>query len=305
MKNNQIFSGRLIDQVSHEYIITKTWINIGFPIAAAGLLITFFFLIYVCVKIYDGTLVGNQSLGIILLTALLTLYLNVFISASSPSATKCTIRQIAFSLSLTLVYGILLVKVMQLRSLVLVGLGGRLSYLNHYIMLFFVELVQIVLIIHVIIPKNMWYRTTNHINCTLSILNFVMLYTYPSFLSLFTFVYGLSGLTIRRNYKEGHWITLACGLSVPVTILWFVSSILMTNLYHELITSICILLLSTIMLLVIFLPKLSVMSKKSKHFMKKSSETAKFRALSGSWLSSIDKKEQVNDYVSCNPVYQV
>lgn len=112
-------------------------------IAAVGTMVTLFILVYVLIKICDGTLAGNQSLGVLLLLGIMTLFACVVPFVLPVSEAKCGVRVMVYPVALALCYGILLVKVMQLRSLVLLGLGGRISYLNQYIILFFIVLVQV------------------------------------------------------------------------------------------------------------------------------------------------------------------
>ena len=59
------------------------------------------------------------------------------------SEQRCFARAMTPGLALVIVYSILGVKLMQLRSLVLLGLGGRLSILNQYVTLGLVILVQV------------------------------------------------------------------------------------------------------------------------------------------------------------------
>lgn len=130
-------------KVRPDNYLGRLWATIMVAIAAVGIMATLFILVYVLIKICDGTLAGNQSLGVLLLLGIMTLFACVVPFVLPVSETKCGIRVMAYPVALALCYGILLVKVMQLRSLVLLGLGGRISYLNQYIILFFIVLVQV------------------------------------------------------------------------------------------------------------------------------------------------------------------
>lgn len=129
-------------KVGPDNYLGRLWATIMVAIAAMGFMISLFILVYVLIKICDGTLSGNQSLGVILLLGIMTLFACVVPFVLPLSETKCGVRVMIYPVALALCYGILLVKVMQLRSLVLLGLGGRISYLNQYIILFFIVLVQ-------------------------------------------------------------------------------------------------------------------------------------------------------------------
>ena len=170
----------------------------------------------------DGTLAGNQSLGVILLLCILTLYSSVVIFVLPPTELRCSLRIFVYPVALSLCYAILLVKVMQLRSLVLLGLGGRISYLNQYLILFFMVLVQLVIGIQWFLSNQPLMKTTfdGTRSCAIPRTDFLLLHSYIAILALLAFCYGLSVLKIHRNYKEGRWVTLASGLTLPVLCTW-------------------------------------------------------------------------------------
>lgn len=255
-------------KVRPDNYLGRLWATIMVAIAAVGILATLFILVYVLIKICDGTLAGNQSLGVLLLLGIMTLFACVVPFVLPVSETKCGVRVMAYPVALALCYGILLVKVMQLRSLVLLGLGGRISYLNQYIILFFIVLVQVVINVQ-------WYMTNGpHLRidtegtayCFVPRSDFMMLHTYIVILVVLAFGYGLSVLKIRRNYKEGRWVTLAAFLSLPILVVWGLVLGLAADRYDELTTCMALMLLALILILAIFIPKMSTISKQTKHF---------------------------------------
>lgn len=96
--------------------------------------------------------------------------------------------------------------------------------------------------------------------------DFLMLHTYIVILVVLAFGYGLSVLKIRRNYKEGRWVTLAAFLSLPILVVWGLVLGLAADRYDELTTCMALMLLALILILAIFIPKMSTISKQTKHF---------------------------------------
>ncbi|XP_066995173.2 metabotropic glutamate receptor 5 [Anabrus simplex] len=255
-------------RVTPESYITRPWATVIVAMAAVGTFITLFMLVYVLIKICDGTLAGNQSLGIILLLGIITMYASTVLFVLPGSELKCCLRAFIYPLAMSVCYGILIIKVMQLRSLVLLGLGGRISYVNQYIILFFIVLVQVVINIQ-------WFMTNKpqfHIDfegipyCYMPRADFLLLHLYNIILVIIAFLYGLSVLKIRRNYKEGQWVTLAAFLTMPVFVVWGVVSSFAPERFDEPTVCIALIVLATILVMVVFIPKMSTISKQSSHF---------------------------------------
>lgn len=96
--------------------------------------------------------------------------------------------------------------------------------------------------------------------------DFLMLHTYIVILVILAFGYGLSVLKIRRNYKEGRWVTLAAFLSLPILVVWGLVLGFAADRYDELTTCMALMLLALVLILAIFIPKMSTISKQTKHF---------------------------------------
>lgn len=295
------------------------WATVIVAFAAVGVLVTLFMLTYVLIKMCDGTLAGNQSLGIILLLCILTLYSSVVIFTQPPTEFRCSLRIFVYPVALSLCYAILLVKVMQLRSLVLLGLGGRISYLNQYLILFFMVLVQLVIGIQWFLSNQPLMKTTfdGARSCFIPKTDFLLLHSYIAILALLAFCYGLSVLKIHRNYKEGRWVTLASGLTLPVLCTWGVIRGLAANKYQDPTICIALVVLATILVIALFLPKISTIAKQSSHFKHKKMNSVKcvtpvyttFMELHSQAVTKVPScSSSVPSYcdnVTQNPIYQV
>ena len=97
-----------------------------------------------------------------------------------PSMSICAVRHILHPLVLALCFSILLVKTMQLKSLMTIGLGGSLPQINQLMSLLFMLSVQVVIVVE-------WYLSTSPIEvilvdqypmCDVGKLRFVLLHIY-------------------------------------------------------------------------------------------------------------------------------
>nr|XP_018915268.1 PREDICTED: uncharacterized protein LOC109042796 [Bemisia tabaci] len=293
---------------------SRTWVLVMISLASLGILFTIFIFFYVLIKLCDKTIVGNQSFGILLLIGIAITYGSVILFILPASELRCSLRLFVYPLSLSLCFGILIVKLMQLKTLVLLGLGGRISYLNQYLILFFIVLVQFVISIQWFMDNGPHLRADSEksASCYASERDFLILHTYIMILAGLAFLYGLTILKIRRNYKEGRWITLAAFLSLLVMSEWTAIRYFGSPHVQEPVVCISLIILPSILLLTIFIPKISTISKQSS-YLKNKKKNAKSSATvftTFSEISSQPKKEtqwaQI-DYsgtMSKNPLYE-
>lgn len=261
-------SGVNARRVTPESSITRPWATVMVAVAAVGTCITMFILVYVLIKICDGTLAGNQSLGVILLLGILTLYVSTVLFVLPANEIQCTLRTFLYPIAMSICYGILIIKVMQLRSLVLLGLGGRISYINQYIILFFIILVQVVISVQWFLTNRPQFRVDSEgfPYCYMPRTDFLLLHLYVTILVIIAFLYGLSVLQIKRNYKEGHWVTLAAFLTMPVLVVWGLVYSFVPEKYCDPTVCMALVVLATVLVLAIFIPKMNTISKQSSHF---------------------------------------
>jgi len=324
-------SGVNARRVTPESSIGRPWATVTVAIAAVGVCITLFMLVYVLIKMCDGTLAGNQSLGIILLLGILTIYVSIVLFVLPENEIRCTLRAFVYPVAMSLCYGILLIKVMQLRSLVLLGLGGRISYINQYIILFFIVLVQVVINVQWFLTNRPQFRVDSEGSpyCYMPRTDFLLLHLYITILVIIAFLYGLSVLKIRRNYKEGHWVTLAAFLTMPVFVVWGLAHSFVPDKYSDPTVCVALLILATVLVLALFIPKMSTISKQSSHFKHKKMHMSDsvttvfttFTDLHNSSLSGSRKKsarsphrqqrlsasmlDAYADNITKNPIYEV
>ena len=115
---------------SYESFISRTWALVVLSAAIFGTIVALFMLVYVCQKMCDSTLKGNQTMGVLLLIGVMGLFASVVPWLLPPNEIVCAVRHFMHPLLLVLCFAILLVKAMQLRSLVTIGLGGTIPQVN-------------------------------------------------------------------------------------------------------------------------------------------------------------------------------
>ena len=100
--------------------LARTWALALLTFCTLGSLLCLLIFYYVVVKMREGTLVGNQTMGLLLL-----LFLSVPPWLVPPSHTVCALRHSAHLLALALCLGVLLVKVVAFHHL-------HLLYIPHF-----------------------------------------------------------------------------------------------------------------------------------------------------------------------------
>ncbi len=243
---------------SYESFISRTWALVVVSAAIFGFLASLWMLLYVFQKICDGTLAGNQAMGVLLLLGVMALFASVVPWLLPPSETMCALRHFVHPLLLVLCFSILLVKSMQLRSLITIGLGGRIPQVNQLISLFFMVMVQVVIAAE-------WYLATRPIGiqiiagypeCGVSPSRFLLLHIYPTVLLLLTFFYGVSVLKVKRNFNEGRWITCAAVFIIPVFAAWPVVYYFAPVPFHDPSVAVSVVAVAGVLLACVFLPKM-------------------------------------------------
>ncbi|GAB6028076.1 hypothetical protein CHUAL_002296 [Chamberlinius hualienensis] len=265
---------------NHSSFVARGWATTVIIIAAAGVLMTAYIFVYVLIKICDRTLTGNQFLGILLLISVMSMYSTCILFVMPPSEAMCNWRNFLHSFSYSLCYGVLFVKVMQLRSLVSLGLGGRLSHLNQAFTLFYMVGLQVALNIQwsiltrpvfgvVMIENNQSEDGGAEPRCLTTTSDFIWSQVYVMLLLVLTFGYALYTRNIRRNHNEGRWVLLAAGISIPIWISWIVAYLLVPTEYQE--TAVCggLILSATIVVCAVFFPKIHTLNARHKAAIKR------------------------------------
>ena len=251
---------------SYEAFIARTWTLVVLSVAIFGTIVALFMFTYVLIKMCDGTLTGNQTMGLILLMGVTGLFASVVPWLLPPNETICTIRHFLHPLLMVLCFAILLVKAMQLRSLVSVGLGGTIPQVNQVVSLIFMMLVQVVIAVEWYVASQPFKIVLNqgYPECGVSRSRFLLLHLYPCCLVMLAFFYGLSVLKIKRNFNEGRWITIACIAIGPIFVAWLLVYYFAPVHFYDASTAVSIVAVAGILLTAIFFPKMHTIAHQSK-----------------------------------------
>ncbi len=251
---------------SYQSFIGRTWTLVVLGVALVGTCASLWMLTYVLLKMCDGTLTGNQTMGLLLLFGVTCLFASVIPWLLPPNEMICATRHFLHPLVMVLCFAILLVKSMQLRSLISVGLGGTIPQINQVVSLIFMVLVQVVI-------AGEWYITSSPLGismidgypmCGVSKNRFLLLHLYPVTLLLLGFFYSISVFKIKRNFNEGQWITGATTVIVPVFAAWCLVCYFAPIQYHDPAAAVSIVAVAGILLTAIFIPKLHTIAQQSK-----------------------------------------
>lgn len=251
---------------SYQSFISRTWTLVVLAVAIFGTVVALFMVVYVFQKMCDGTLNGNQTMGVLLLFGVMGLFASVIPWLLPPNEQICAVRHFMHPLLLTLCFAILLVKAMQLRSLVTIGLGGTIPQVNQLVSLFFMIVVQVVIQVE-------WYATNKPIGvlmtngypeCAVSKSRFMLLHVYPTALLLLSFFYGISVLKVKRNFNEGRWITCASIFIIPIFAAWPLVYYFAPVQFHDPSVSVSVLAVGGILMAAIFFPKMHTIAHQKK-----------------------------------------
>ena len=104
--------------------------------------------------------------------------------------------------------------------------------------------------------------------CDVSKNRFLLIHVYPAVLLVLSAGYGTSVLNVKTNFHEGRWIT-GCALAmIPVIAVWLLACHFAPAEFHDAITAFAIILLASILLCVIFIPKLYTIINRNRYYEK-------------------------------------
>uniref|UniRef100_A0A914KR39 G-protein coupled receptors family 3 profile domain-containing protein n=1 Tax=Meloidogyne incognita TaxID=6306 RepID=A0A914KR39_MELIC len=240
-------------------------------------------LLLILFKMYQRTIKGHQSLGILLLIGICSLYATGFLFASTPSNLICRLRISAHSLAHTLCFGVIIVKAIQLKNAETLATSSKqhtISYWNYWLLLAFIFAVQFVICMkwfliepleYIIGAKQQNFQLFSQQNletqkqhplillCSYSSPNFLLAQIYTFFLLLLALLLSSKNRSIKRNYKEAKWLFITSLSCTIILCLWAVSHVLISPVYLDFTTVIELQLTATLLLIFIFGPKLYVL----------------------------------------------
>ncbi|KAK3865710.1 hypothetical protein Pcinc_028696, partial [Petrolisthes cinctipes] len=261
--------------LTHQDYIRQTWALCVLIVACVGVVASLYITVYVALRVCDGTLKGPQLLGGVLLVSIMCTYASCVIYVLPPTPLTCAMREWAPPMCLALCYAVLLVKAMHLRALVAVGAGGQVSQSVLHISLFFMVSVQAALCLlghaggteageePLLIKLD---SVSAGRECGRKYLATLATRIYLVFLLLLSLVLAAVNHKIHRNHNEGRWLLLTACVSAPVVSVWTVMSHLAPPTLEPPTTSVALLVLASLVLGLVFTPKMRVIAHQAQKF---------------------------------------
>lgn len=262
-----------VDTQPYVYVTTgefidDLWIIIALAIAGVGSLLSLIFGIYVVYKVTKKAL-GKRfvSLGLTLLFSVALLYLSILPFAFTPSEAVCGLRYFLTGVSYTSCFAVILVKLMSLQSYKLIGLGGEVSKINQFLTTFFIVGVQIAIGVQWWLNNDPAMYSINDSSgiqkyiCIFNRQNFVAYHAYVILLILICCIYAISVRNEKKNMGEARLLLACCCTCVIIWATWLPCLILLDRKWSDVIICAGILSSATAVLLIIFVPKIRMVSR--------------------------------------------
>ncbi|XP_042215328.1 uncharacterized protein LOC121861543 [Homarus americanus] len=259
--------------LTHKDYVGRTWAFSVLVLACLGVVVSMYVAVYVALRVCDGTLTGPQVLGAVLLLGVMGIYASCVVYVLPPNPITCAIREWAPPMCLALCYGILLVKSMHLRALVSVGVGGEVSQVNLHVSLLFMLSVQGALCVlghagGLTIGEEPLVKIGSDGNrqCGQKRIATLATRVYLILLLFLSLILATVNRKIQRNHNEGRWLLLTSCVSAPVVGVWSVMSYLAPPTLEAPTTSVALLVLASVVLGLIFIPKMRIIAQQAKDF---------------------------------------
>ncbi|KAB7496293.1 Metabotropic glutamate receptor 2, partial [Armadillidium nasatum] len=260
--------------MTHQDYVSRAWALSVLIISCVGIISSLYIGGYVAVKYCDGTITGPQFLGSLLLLGVICVYGSCVVYILPVSTVICHLRTWLPNMALTLCSSVLLVKGMQLRALISVGLGGEVSQVNLCISLIFMMGVQIAITLvgHLEVIKDTTSTPLIELDanglrhCKRDTLATAFSQGYIVVLLLFGFIFGMYNRNISRNHNESRWLMIVCGVSTPIVFAWSLMNFFAPACLEPPTTCAACIILATLILVVVFIPKMKVIASRLKDF---------------------------------------
>ena len=237
------------------------WVFALIVLAGLGLFLVVVFEIYLMSKIIGAPLIKHWRtmwLGQLLLFAIFLCYLVLFAFIPIPSVITCAIIRFGVGVAYSMCFSIMLVKLMIILSSKTVG---YLKGIYQVLMFVFAWGVQIVVDVEWLILREPGTKLDNitgteRIVCSEDFSAHVQSLVYVMFLIVVTTVLAMRTHGITTNHREGIFIGLCSGFSIPVWITWVIVGMLNPEKdYENPCLAFGLLITATLILFIMFLPK--------------------------------------------------
>ena len=254
---------------------SKLWTIIVVIIALSGCVVTLGLMMYIMCKVCAGALIRRYlALGVLLLVAMIFLFLSVLPFVFTPSEVGCGMRFFAHGFSYAFCYAIILTKMTTLRDYKYIGLGGEISRLNQFLSVFFITGVQIAVGVQwwvlggpTLSQTTIKEKTSEGIEnvtyyaCDFNRKEFITYHSYVLLLLVICCFYSIGVRKETKNMKEARLLLICSWFCLALWIAVIVTFLILQRDYLEAIAAIGILANALSMIVIIYLPKLTVIAK--------------------------------------------
>ncbi|XP_033745806.1 uncharacterized protein LOC117331296 [Pecten maximus] len=237
------------------------WAVMVLIVSLGGAFVVLMFMFYVIYKVCIGFLYRRYiSLGMLMLLSVIFLYLAVVPFVFTPSDRVCAYRRLIPGLAYAFLFATILAKLMALRAYKLIGLGGELSSINQFLAILFITGIQVALGAQWLVYEDDFVITRNNTTvqyaCIFDKFKFVKYLSYVMFIITLCAVYSLTVRNEKKNLGEARLILVASWVTIFVWIAFLVVIYLEPRDYVEPTICIGMIACATIILMVVFVPKL-------------------------------------------------
>lgn len=236
---------------------TDTWAIVLLILCCLGLIVVVIFEVYLVSMIVGSPIPSHWRtmwLGQLLLFSILLCYLVLFAFVVSPTMTSCVILRFGVGVCYAMCFSVLLVKLMIITSSASIG---YLKGVYQLLMFVFAWGVQIVIDVEWLIlsdPGAKRIAGTDQWECEPGFTPHVQSLVYVMFLMVVCTVTAVKAHGIITNHREGVFIGMAAGFSVPVWVAWLLIAYLKDDV-SEPAMAFGLLTTATLVLFIMFLPK--------------------------------------------------
>ena len=253
----------------------KLWSIVVIIIAMSGCVITLGMMMYIMCKVCAGALIRRYLvLGVLLLVAMMFLFLSVLPFVFTPSEIGCGMRFFAHGFSYAFCYAIMLTKMTSLRDYKYIGLGGDVSRLNQLLSVFFITGVQIAIgvqwwvlggsmLVQTIVPEKMAAEIQNvtYYACAFERKDFIAYHSYVMLLLVICCFYSISVRKETKNMKEARLLLVCSWFCLALWIALVITFLILKREYLDAIAAIGLVANALSMMVIIYLPKLTVIAR--------------------------------------------
>lgn len=231
-----------------------TWVIVCLTIGACGLFTDFIILLHIIVYILRGKRTeGSQFFTIILILGNMALYACMLPYAMKPSQVVCTFKSFGSSLSLAIVFSVMVARSLLMVTTDTKGFQGHISGLLQACVFLLMITTQVILVLLL-----WWFKKTElyaNGSCVEDNLLYLTINGYDSFLLCWLLLLCPFAARNRRNYKEGLQFTVANIFTVCAWIAWIAVVFTQDSEFHNAAKCIGIVAIATSQLIVIFIPR--------------------------------------------------